>query len=82
MVEQIICDAFNNIFIEEMDYSRMNIVSNFILVLKEVTQVFLCFIAACFLFWMVFFFTPSLLSKDEIPPEKICTYDYPCFEQS
>jgi len=60
----------------------MNIVSNFILVLKEVTQVFLCFIAACVLFWVVVFFMPALLSIEKIPPEKICTYDYPCYEQS
>ena len=60
----------------------MNVVSNFILVLKEVTQVVLCFIAACFLFLVVVFLTPSLLSKDKIQPEKICTYDYPCYEQS
>ena len=23
-----------------------------------------------------------MLSKEEFPPEKICTYDYPCYEQS
>ena len=60
----------------------MNVVSNFILFLKEVTQVVLCFIAACVLFWVVVFFIPAMLSKEEFPPEKICTYDYPCYEQS
>ena len=60
----------------------MDIVSNFILVLKEVAQVVLCFIAACVLFWVTVFFIPALLSEEEIPPEKICTYDYPCYEQS
>jgi len=51
-------------------------------IFKSVIQIIFCFIAAFTLFSIVVFFIPSLLSKEVIPPEKICTYDYPCYEQS
>jgi len=52
------------------------------LLLKSAIQIVSCFIAAFTLFSFVVFFIPALLSKEEIPPEKICTYGYPCYEQS